>query len=51
LARWEGHDADVTALAFRPDGRTLVSGAADGMLKLWDLDSIHRELAAMGLDW
>ncbi|MFI5456524.1 MAG: WD40 repeat domain-containing protein [Isosphaerales bacterium] len=51
LARWEAHDADVTALAFRPDGRTLVSGAADGMLKLWDLPSIRRELAAVGLDW
>jgi WD40 repeat protein len=51
LARWEAHDANITVLAFRPDGRTLVSGAADGMLKLWDLPAIRRELAEMGLDW
>jgi WD40 repeat protein len=51
LARWEAHDANITALAFRPDGRTLISGAADGMLKLWDLASIRSELAALGLDW
>jgi WD40 repeat protein len=51
LARWEAHDANITALAFRPDGRTLVSGAADGMLKLWDLPAIRRVLAEMGLAW
>ena len=28
LARWEAHEASVTALAFRPDGRTLVSGGS-----------------------
>ncbi len=50
LAEWEAHDANVTALAFRPNG-TLVSGAADGILKIWNLPLIHRELAAMGLDW
>jgi WD40 repeat protein len=51
LARWEAHDVNVTALAFTRDGHTLVSGAADGMLKLWDIPMIHRELAALGLDW
>jgi WD40 repeat protein len=51
LARWEAHDANVPALAFRPDVRTTVSSAADGMLKLWDLPMIRHELAAMGLDW
>jgi WD40 repeat protein len=51
LARWEAHDANITALAFQPDGRTLISGAADGTLKLWDLASIRSELAALALDW
>jgi WD40 repeat protein len=50
LAHWEAHDASVTALAFRPDGRTLISGAADGILRLWDLPSIRRGLAPLGLD-
>jgi hypothetical protein len=40
----------VTALAFRPNG-SLVSGAANGILKIWDLPVIRRELAAMGLNW
>jgi WD40 repeat protein len=50
LARWEAHDANVTALAFLHDG-TIISGDAEGMLKLWDVAMIRRELAAMGLDW
>ncbi len=29
----------VTALAFAPDGKTLASGAADQMLRLWNLES------------
>jgi WD40 repeat protein len=51
LAHWEAHDTAVTALEFSPDGRTLLSGSADGTLKLWDLPTIRRELAALGLDW
>jgi WD40 repeat protein len=30
------HDAPVNSLAFSPDGRTMVSQAADGKLTLWD---------------
>jgi WD40 repeat protein len=40
--RWT-HDADVIALAFAPDGRTLFTGAADGQVRRWDLAS-RREL-------
>ena len=32
-----GHQTEVAALAFSPDGKTLASGDASGMIKLWDL--------------
>jgi WD40 repeat protein len=51
LARWEAHEAGVTALVFHPDGKILVSGSKDGVLKLWNLPFIRKELAALGLDW
>jgi WD40 repeat protein len=31
-----GHTAMVMSLAFRPDGRRLVSGSRDGKVKVWD---------------
>lgn len=32
-----GHSSSVYAVAFSPDGKTLVSGSADNTLKLWDV--------------
>jgi WD40 repeat protein len=34
-----GHSKPVYALAFSPDGRTLVTGSSDRTLKLWSTDS------------
>ncbi len=39
LPRLKGHKSAVLALAFSPDGKTLVSGSKDGSVRLWRLDS------------
>lgn len=36
---WQAHTDVVVALAFSPDGRTLVSGGMDDTLKLWDMNT------------
>jgi WD40 repeat protein len=51
LATWDAHERGVTALAFSPDGRTLVSAGLDGTLKVWNLAATAEELAAHGLGW
>ncbi len=33
----QGHEADIGAVDFTPDGRLLVSGSVDGMIRFWDL--------------
>jgi WD40 repeat protein/tRNA A-37 threonylcarbamoyl transferase component Bud32 len=50
LYRWEAHKTTVSALAFAPVwGSTLVTGGADGAIKLWNILSIRGELETLGL--
>lgn len=39
MARLQGHESWVSALAFSPDGKTLYSGGIDNAVKLWDFSS------------
>ena len=39
LQEFAGHGEDVLALAFHPDGKSLVSGDVKGVIKQWDLAS------------
>ena len=39
IAKWTAHDDDVQSLRFSPDGKTLATGDAKGLVKLWDVAS------------
>lgn len=43
LAEWTGHTAGVSALAFSPDGKFLVSGDLSGSMQLWNTSSNNAE--------
>ena len=37
---FEGHDAGALGVSFSPDGKRIVSGSGDKMLKVWDISSL-----------
>ena len=40
VAKWLGHTSGVWCVEFTPDGRGLISGGGDGMVKYWDMTSL-----------
>jgi hypothetical protein len=43
VATFNGHRAPITALAFAPDGRRLISGGKDTIAYVWNIPPIQRE--------
>jgi WD40 repeat protein len=39
------------AMAFSPRGDQLAVASENGVLQLWDLNTLRRELASLGLNW
>jgi WD40 repeat protein/tRNA A-37 threonylcarbamoyl transferase component Bud32 len=48
LATLSGHDDAVQAVAFSPDGSRIVSAGADGVVQVWDRQSLHAVLTLRG---
>src|SRR5262249_23560882 len=38
IRKFSGHTGNITSLAVSRDGRTLVSGSSDQLIKMWDLE-------------
>jgi WD40 repeat protein len=45
------HPAVIAKLRFSPDNAKLYALQSDNSLQVWDLNTMHRELAALNLDW
>ena len=40
VAKWPGHTGSVWCVEFTPDGKGLMSGSYDKMIKYWDMTSL-----------
>jgi WD40 repeat protein len=50
IARLKGHEADITALAFFPGGKALVSGSEDTTILVWETADLKRAPAPPAAD-
>jgi RNA polymerase sigma factor (sigma-70 family) len=54
VASFAGHDGDITALSYAPNGRSLASGSGDSTILIWDvIGRLHKDarpLTAAELD-
>jgi RNA polymerase sigma factor (sigma-70 family) len=50
IARFKGHEADITALAFFPGGKALVSGSEDTTSLVWETADLKRAPAPPAAD-
>jgi len=50
LATLSGHDNGIQSMAFSPDGQFLVSGAAGGTTKIWDV-AARKSIATLRKAW
>ena len=48
IARLQGHDADVLAVAVSADGRRIVSGSVDGSVRVWDMEAGQEIACGLG---
>ena len=51
LRTLEGHSEPVTSVALSADGRTIISGSAEGTIKVWDLESGDCLRTLQGHSW
>ncbi|MFM6724731.1 MAG: WD40 repeat domain-containing protein [Dolichospermum sp.] len=44
----KAHSDSVTAIAFTPDGKTVISGSRDNTIKAWDLKTGKEKFTLLG---